>query len=461
MKEDNRIRNFCIIAHIDHGKSTLADRIIEFTGTLSQEEMKNQILDDMDLERERGITIKSHPIKITYSYDNYLYDMNLIDTPGHVDFTYEVSRSMAACEGAILVVDAAQGVEAQTVSNAYLAIESGLTIIPVINKIDIDNINLDDTKKQVIELIGCKNEDILLVSAKEGTGIDKVLEQKPKKCIVVDNLFNSDKTHDKLNNELVKFYPLDISKLDEMQYIFETYKPNYVFHCASMLIQDSETLPRKSINTNIMGTFNIVDLSNKYGVEKICYSSSASVYGEPQYLPVDEEHPFQYNNFVYGWTKISAEMIFRSNCKVDWLGYRYYNVYSDRMREGAFYTQVFPIFYNKIKNGEDITIFGDGSQTMDLIHADDIARANILGLESEVTGEFFNVGSGKETKVSELAKTMMDIMNKRVKIVYKDDDSQKVKNRRSSTNKIKTLLGFSPNIKVKDGLRRYVSVMDD
>ncbi|MAG26599.1 hypothetical protein CMI47_13740 [Candidatus Pacearchaeota archaeon] len=291
--------------------------------------------------------------------------------------------------------------------------------------------------------------------------LNKVLEQNPKKCIVVDNLFNSDKTYKKLYDDNVKFYPLDISKLDEMEYIFSTYKPEYVFHCASMLIQDSETLPRKSINTNIMGTFNIVDLSNKYNVKKICYSSSASVYGEPKYLPVDEEHPFEYKNFVYGWTKITAEMIFESNCKVDWLGFRYYNVYSDRMREGAFYTQVFPIFYNKIKKGENIIIYGDGSQTMDLIHADDISRANMLGLESDVSGEFFNVGSGSETKVLELAEIMMDVMDKKVNIIYKDDDSQKVKNRRSSTDKIKAMLGFVPKIKVRDGLSKYVGTMNN
>jgi len=289
--------------------------------------------------------------------------------------------------------------------------------------------------------------------------LDKVLDQNPKQCIVIDNLFNSDKSNHNLKNDLVKFYPLDISRLDEMQYIFETYKPNYVFHCASMLIQDSETLPRKSIDTNITGTFNIVDLSNRHGVEKICYSSSASVYGEPQYLPVDEEHPFQYKNFVYGWTKITAEMIFESNCEVDWLGFRYYNVYSDRMREGAFYTQVFPIFYNKINNGEDITIFGDGSQTMDLIHADDIANANVMGLESDVTNEFFNVGSGKETTVVELAEIMMGIMNKKVEIIYKDDDSQKVKNRRSSTDKINNLLDFTPRVKIVDGLKSYIESM--
>tara|TARA_B100002052_G_scaffold65751_1_gene59001 strand:- start:34164 stop:35960 length:1797 start_codon:yes stop_codon:yes gene_type:complete len=172
----NKIRNFCIIAHIDHGKSTLADRIIEYTNTLSKADMKNQVLDDMDLERERGITIKSHPIKVMHQLDDVEYEMNLIDTPGHVDFTYEVSRSMAACEGAILVVDAAQGVEAQTVSNVYLAMESDLTIIPVLNKIDIPNANIDDSKKQIIDLIGCNEDDILLSSAKEGKGIDEILK---------------------------------------------------------------------------------------------------------------------------------------------------------------------------------------------------------------------------------------------------------------------------------------------
>ena len=170
------IRNFCIIAHIDHGKSTLADRIIEHTDTLSKHDMKNQLLDNMDLERERGITIKSHPIKINYTLNGIDYDLNLIDTPGHVDFTYEVSRSMAACEGAILIVDAAQGVEAQTVSNAFLAIEANLTIIPVLNKIDIPNIDVEDSERQLIELLGCNRDDIIRISAKEGLGTEEVLQ---------------------------------------------------------------------------------------------------------------------------------------------------------------------------------------------------------------------------------------------------------------------------------------------
>ncbi|MDP6533439.1 MAG: translation elongation factor 4 [Candidatus Marinimicrobia bacterium] len=172
----NHIRNFCIIAHIDHGKSTLADRLLEVTHTLRKKDMKAQVLDSMDLERERGITIKSHPIQMHYDHsDGNEYIFNLIDTPGHVDFSYEVSRSLAACEGALLLVDSAQGVEAQTVSNAYLAIDHDLVIIPVINKIDLPSARVDEVTGQIVELIGCKPEEIIQTSAKEGFGIDELL----------------------------------------------------------------------------------------------------------------------------------------------------------------------------------------------------------------------------------------------------------------------------------------------
>lgn len=198
-----KIRNFCIIAHIDHGKSTLADRLLEFTSTVTGKDLQAQVLDDMDLERERGITIKSHAIQMDYQLDGEKYTLNLIDTPGHVDFSYEVSRSIAACEGALLIVDASQGIQAQTISNLYMAIENDLEIIPVVNKVDLESAKPDEVEDQIIELLGCKREEIIRASGKTGVGVPEILEaiikripapegdpEAPLQALIFDSVFN-------------------------------------------------------------------------------------------------------------------------------------------------------------------------------------------------------------------------------------------------------------------------------
>src|SRR5690606_38287035 len=197
------IRNFCIIAHIDHGKSTLADRLLDYTGSVTEREKKEQLLDSMDLERERGITIKSHAIQMEYTYKGEQYILNLIDTPGHVDFSYEVSRSIAACEGALLIVDAAQSIQAQTISNLYLALENDLEIIPVFNKVDLPSANTEEVTDDIVDLLGCKPEDVIHASGKTGFGVDNILAaiieripaptgnpEEPLQALIFDSVYN-------------------------------------------------------------------------------------------------------------------------------------------------------------------------------------------------------------------------------------------------------------------------------
>ena len=252
------IRNFCIIAHIDHGKSTLADRLIETTKTISERQMMNTVLDNMDLERERGITIKSHAIQMDFIRNGIFYALNLIDTPGHVDFSYEVSRSLAACEGALLLVDASQGIQAQTISNLYLAVDQGLTIIPIINKIDMPGASPEMVEDQIVNLIGCKKEEILRASGRTGEGVpaifDAILDRipapkgnpdAPLRALIFDSVFNS------FRGVIAYYRILDgtIKKGDKVHF-FNT-KANYIADEVGVLRLDME--PRAEVKTGDVG----------------------------------------------------------------------------------------------------------------------------------------------------------------------------------------------------------------
>lgn len=253
-----QIRNFCIIAHIDHGKSTLADRLLEYTNTVSKKDLQAQVLDDMDLERERGITIKSHAIQMDYELDGKKYILNLIDTPGHVDFSYEVSRSIAACEGALLIVDAAQGIQAQTISNLYLALENDLTIIPILNKIDLPSAEPELVKDQIVDLLGCKREEILSASGKTGLGVLDILRaiteripcpkgdpKAPLKALIFDSVFNSFRG-------IIAYYKVidgEIKKGDHVKFV----ATESIYYADEVGILRLEKSPRDTVKTGDVG----------------------------------------------------------------------------------------------------------------------------------------------------------------------------------------------------------------
>ena len=254
----NNIRNFCIIAHIDHGKSTLADRLLELTHTLTSKETQEQVLDSMELEREKGITIKSHAIQMDYLLDGQKYVLNLIDTPGHVDFSYEVSRAIASCEGALLIVDATQGIQAQTISNLYLAIGHDLEIIPVVNKIDMDAAMVEDVKDQIVELIGCDRDDIIATSAKTGEGVSEVLEaivkripppkgdpNAPLQALIFDSVFNSFRG-------IIAYYKVfngTIKKGDRVKF----FNTNHQYDADEVGILRLKMIPKDSISAGDVG----------------------------------------------------------------------------------------------------------------------------------------------------------------------------------------------------------------
>lgn len=253
-----KIRNFCIIAHIDHGKSTLADRLLQATGTVTDRDMQEQLLDDMDLERERGITIKSHAIQMNYHHNGEDYILNLIDTPGHVDFSYEVSRSIAACEGALLIVDASQGIEAQTISNLYLAMEHDLEIIPVVNKIDLPGAQPEEVKDQIVDLLGIDGDDVIYASAKEGLGIDDILDaivnrvpspkgdvNEPLQAMIFDSVFNSYRGIE----VIFRVFNGEIKKGDKVKFI----NTDKIYNADEVGVLKLQQLPKDKISTGNVG----------------------------------------------------------------------------------------------------------------------------------------------------------------------------------------------------------------
>lgn len=279
--------------------------------------------------------------------------------------------------------------------------------------------------------------------------------------VVVDNFYNSTIRYVQphLDAGQAALEVCDIANYRVLSRVFEKYQPEYASHQASMMIMDSNQFPFDALDVNIKGSFNFIQCCIATGVKRVTFASSASVFGNPRYVPVDENHPYD-NETLYGATKIAVEHLFKSwaySHGLPWCGFRYYNIYSERQGLGAFYTQVFQKWIMKVKASEPIQLYGDGEQTMDLLHSEDAARANVIALfKEDVAYELFNVGTGIETSLNQLKDMIFMAMGKEVPVERQEEDNHLVRRRQSSTEKIRELLGFEPKIKIQEGVRRYV-----
>jgi UDP-glucose 4-epimerase len=293
--------------------------------------------------------------------------------------------------------------------------------------------------------------------------VDQCLELGHE-IIVVDNFYNGKYRNiaNYLLEQRIELETIDIGSWEMVRHVFEKHRPEYVSHQASLMIMDSNKFPHKAIETNIQGTFNIIQACREFGVRKLTYGSSASVYGNPRYVPVDEKHPFD-NRTLYGATKIAKEALMNSwaySHDVPFVGFRYFNIYSERQGLGAFYTQVFQKWIHAIYEGREIIMYGDGEQTLDLVHSSDAARANILALfNDEVKNEHFNVGTGNETSLKALLGLIEGYLGKKANVKHIENDPHLVLRRCASIDKIKTMLGFEAKVSVEEGTKKYVDFL--
>lgn len=293
--------------------------------------------------------------------------------------------------------------------------------------------------------------------------VDQCLELGHE-VVVADNFYNGKYRNiaGYLSENKIELETIDIGSSEMVKYTFDKYKPDFVSHQASLMIMDSDKFPEKSIDTNIKGTFNIIQACYEFGVKKLTYGSSASVYGNPRSVPVTEDHPFD-NHTLYGATKIAKEALMTSwaySHNVPYVGFRYFNIYSERQGLGAFYTQVFQKWIHAIHKGEEIIMYGDGEQTMDLVHSSDAARANVLAMfNDKVKNEFYNVGTGIETSLKQVLELIEKHLGKKAKVKHIDTDPHLVRRRCASNDKIKKDLGFEPKVNVEEGTIKYIQYL--